>query len=283
MKVIDPEIQGTYLPQLPLYACFTLDFELDYGGRVKTFDTLKERQGHLRLKKILEQHGAPLSAFVQTSVLSDFPESNDVLKVLADEVHSHSHSHASSHFNSKEELERSLSILESTFSQEAYGYRAPYGKLYHDDINLIQSLGYSFDSSVFPSIRPGKFNNLTSPIEPWRWDNGLLELPFAVLPYTRLILGISYMKLLGPSFYQNLMSLTGLPRVLMFYGHMHDFFPTSAVQTFSPALKFAFGRNAQRPMEIADHFLGTLKERGYTFLTINQLTEKLSQEQIIQI
>ena len=280
MKTIDPHPRKKYLPKLPLYACFTLDFELDYGGRVKAFDTLKERQGHLHLKKILEQHGAPLSAFVQTSVLKSFPESKDVLKLLADEVHSHSHSHASNHFQSKEELERSLSILESTFSQKAYGYRAPYGKLYPNDLDLIQSLGYAFDSSVFPSIRPGKFNNLSSPIEPWYWDNGLLELPFGVLPYARLILGISYLKLLGPNFYQMLMKLTGLPRVLMFYGHMHDFFPTSAVQTFSPALKFAFGRNGHRPMEITDTFLGNLKERGYTFLTVNELVEKLRQENI---
>jgi hypothetical protein len=239
-------------------ACFTLDFELDYGGRVDAFDTLKEEKGHRDLRAALDRRGIPLSAFVQTSVLSDFSASKSVLDRLATEVHSHSHSHASNGFDSQFELSHSLRILEKTFKQDQYGYRAPYGKLYDGDLDIVKRLGYAFDSSLFPSFRPGKFNNLGAKLEPQRVD-GLLEIPFAVMPYTRMILGISYMKLFGPTAYKALMPLTGLPNVLIFYGHMHDFFPTSAPENFSPLLRWAFGRNGHQALTIATGFFDELK------------------------
>lgn len=224
---------------------------------------------------MLDALGVPLSAFVQTSVLADHPKALEVLSFLSDEVHSHSHTHASQNFDSKMELSKSLDVLDSSFNQSAYGYRAPYGKLYPGDEEIIQSLGYAFDSSVFPSFRPGKFNHLSAPLEPWRWPNGLLELPFAALPKVRLILGISYMKLFGPALYNALIPVTGLPKVLMFYGHMHDFFPTDAVRSFSPLLRTAFSRNGHRPIEIAEAFFKKLQGLGYEFLTLNELAQKV--------
>lgn len=264
----------------PLYACFTLDYELDYGGRARACDTMENVKGHRALRELLDRFEAPLSAFVQTSILSEYEKALPVLQSLATEVHSHSHTHASEGFDSRYELETSLGVLEKTFRQDQYGYRAPFGKLYDGDIDLIQSLGYAFDSSVFPSFRPGKFNHLRASIEPTRWSNGLLELPFGVLPQVRLILGISYMKLFGPWLYRGLMPFTGLPRVLMFYGHMHDYFPTPAVEGFSPLLRRAFARNAERPLEITASFLSLLKARGYRFVTVNQLASALASEGI---
>jgi hypothetical protein len=259
------------------YACFSLDFELDYGGRVQAFDTLDHVQGHKELKEGLDRRGIPLSAFVQTSVLEDYSHSEAVLKSLATEVHSHSHSHANRHFDSHFELSHSLEILKKSFGQGEYGYRAPYGKLYKGDLQIIKDLGYAFDSSCFPSFRPGKFNNLRASVEPWIED-GLLEIPFAVMPYTRLILGISYMKLIGPELYRHLMTMTGLPRVLVFYGHMHDFFPTDAVKEFPAWLRWAFGRNGNRSLPIAMGFFDHLAKLGYEFKTMNEMAHILKKE-----
>jgi peptidoglycan/xylan/chitin deacetylase (PgdA/CDA1 family) len=260
------------------YACFTLDYELDYGGRVSAFDTLHDRQGHKKLRALLDRCGAPLSAFVQTSVLNDYSDALSVLHTLASEVHSHSHTHATQNFDSQFELSHSLNVLSKIFKQDAYGYRAPYGKLYEGDEDLLKQLGYSFDSSIFPSIRPGKFNHLGAPIEPYFWENGLREFPFAVLPKVRLILGISYMKLFGPSLYRWLIKAVGLPEVLIFYGHMHDYFPTSAPLEFSPPLRYAFGRHGGQTFQITRDFLELLQTKGYEFVTMNQLNRVLAEE-----
>lgn len=229
------------------------------------------------MRENLERRGIPLSAFVQTSVLEDYSQSEAVLRSLATEVHSHSHSHASRDFDSHFELSHSLEILKKSFDQDQYGYRAPYGKLYEGDLQIVKDLGYAFDSSCFPSVRPGKFNNLNASLEPTT-VGGLLEIPFAVMPYTRLILGISYMKLIGPEIYRYLMKITGLPRVLVFYGHMHDFFPTEALKHFPGRLRWAFSRNSYRSLDIAMSFFDHLSSLGYEFKTMNEIAHILKSE-----
>ena len=256
----------------------TLDFELDYGGRVQSCETLKETHLQKDLRNRLDRLGVPLSAFVQTSLLEDFLDASEVLKTLAVECHSHSHSHDSEASPGRFGLERSLDLLQKNFPQGAYGYRAPYGKLYPGDIELIKEAGFEFDASLFPSYRPGKFNNLRSTTAPHRWSNGLLEVPFGVLPYARLILGVSYMKLFGPTFYRALSALTGLPRILVFYAHLHDWFPTDATQEFSPMLRMAFNRNGKKGISITEAWLSHLKGLGYTFVTMNELAEILKEE-----
>ena len=260
------------------YACMTLDFELDYGGRVQACETLKEVHLHRDLRQRLDRLEVPLSAFVQTSLFEDYQNASEVLKTLAVEYHSHSHSHDAEASPGLLGLERSRDLLHKHFPQKMCGYRAPYGKLYSGDEDLIKKAGYQFDASLFPSVRPGKFNHLTSPIHPHRLDNGLLEIPFGVLPYARLILGVSYMKLFGRSFYRALSAVTGLPRVLVFYAHLHDWFPTGATREFSPLLRMAFDRNGQKGISITEAWLQHLKAEGYTFVTMNQLAEILEEE-----
>ena len=253
----------------------TLDYELDYGGRTQSLETLNQKENHHLLRNILDKHQVPMTAFVQTGILDKHTASKDVIKFLAQEFHSHSHTHASENFNSPYELKTSLELIQKHFKQDKIGYRAPFGKLYPGDHELLKDLGYTFDASLFPSYRPGKFNNLNQPITPHRLPCGLPELPFGVFPYLRLILGISYMKLLGPNFYKMTETIVGLPNILICYAHMHDFFPTSAIDSFPYGIKKAFSRNKYEGMNIADNFLENLKNQGYQFVTMNELLEKL--------
>jgi len=260
------------------YACMTLDFEMDYGGRVQSCETLKEVHLHRKLREKLDRLGVPLCAFVQTSMLEEVSHACEVLKNLAVEFHSHSYTHDPENSPGRFGFEHSRRLLEKHFHQDRYGYRAPFGKLYPGDVELIQEAGYVFDASIFPSIRPGKFNHLRASIEPHRWHNGLLEIPFGVLPYLRLILGVSYMKLLGPNLYRALSTVTGLPRILVFYAHLHDWFPTGATRDFPPLLRMAFERNGNRGIDITEAWLTHLKDLGYTFVTMNQLVDILAEE-----
>jgi len=256
----------------------TLDFELDYGGRTPECNTLLEKAGHRDLRDRLDRLEAPLSAFVQTSLLEDYSDAVEVLKTLAVEVHSHSHDPDPGHSPGDVGFAQSLRLLSKHFPQDQYGYRAPFGKLYPGDVEKIRENGFAFDASLFPSFRPGKFNNLGAKTEPHRWDNGLLELPFAVMPFTRLIIGVSYMKLFGPSLYRWQAKLTGLPRVLVFYAHPHDWFPTNATEGFSPLLRAAFNRNKNKGLEITERWLQFLKDQGYTFVTMNELAGIMEEE-----
>jgi hypothetical protein len=59
--------------------------------------------------------------------------------------------------------------------------------------------GYEFDASVFPSWRPGQFNNLGShPAPTYRHDSRVLEVLFTVYPSVFPIpTALSYCQLLG--------------------------------------------------------------------------------------
>ncbi|MBF0198457.1 MAG: DUF3473 domain-containing protein [Planctomycetes bacterium] len=253
-------------------ACFTLDFEWDYGGRLGThLKTIAQTPRVQALADFLYTEKVPLSIFLQTSLLKEAPQSLEVLNLLGSEFHSHSHTHALTQFKSESELSQSLHLIRETFSQEEVGYRAPLGCLYPGDLELIQNLGYAFDSSIFPSYRPGKFNHLKAPIEPYWHECGLLELPFAVIPKIRLILGLTYMRLLGYTAMQSLMKIFSLPDVVVFYGHLTDYIPTEDLDSLPFPFRNLFRRNADRGLEFAQLFARYLKSQGYTFVTMNEL------------
>ena len=258
-------------------ACFTLDIEWDYGGRpgecLKTLDTGKEEIE--KLQHFVRSEGIPLSLFVQTSLLEKRPDLAEILPQLGSEFNSHSHTHAMTNFKSDDELALSLESIKTTFGQEKIGYRAPGGKLYPGDLERIKKLGYHFDSSIFPSFRPGWFNNLHLPIEPYMHTNGLLELPFAVVPRIRMMLGLSYMRLLGFSAVQQLMRIFGLPEVVVFYGHLHDFVPTEDLANLPFPIKHALGRNANNGLEITQKVAAYLRQNDYEFITMNELADEV--------
>lgn len=261
-------------------ACFSLDFELDFGGRLGTLETIRERDQLEKLAAALKRQNLPLSIFLQTSLISQGKEVLDALHLLGSDFHSHSHTHARHHFDSRRELETSKKLIEDEFGAKRIGYRAPLGKLYPGDLELVGELGYAFDASIFPSIRPGVFNHLRAPIEPGRLPGGLLEIPFGVLPGLRLILGISYMKLLGYPLYNLLMGLTGLPQIVVFYGHLHDFVETPGRQRLPRPVNWAFARNANQGVAILESFAEKLRQLGYEFTTMSALAEQLEQERL---
>lgn len=83
------------------------------------------------------------------------------------------------------------------------------------------------------------------------------------------------MKLLGYPIYQVLRQVVGLPNILIFYGHMHDFFPTEDLQTLPKMVRFAFSRNKDKGLEYTHRFFKSLQAENYQFVTMSELAQKL--------
>jgi hypothetical protein len=146
--------------------------------------------------------------------------------------------------------------------------------LHAGDVALLKQAGFRFSSSVFPSFRPGKFNNLHRPLIPFVYDNGLVELPMAALPGIRLILSLSYLKLLGWRLHRFLQRLTGISNVIVFDAHLHDFIHCEESFRRLPAgLRLAYGRNAHRGFDYFERFIALLRSLGYRFVTMTELFE----------
>ncbi len=253
---------------------------MDYGGRLDRLETLEQRGAVEGFTRLIAEEKVPLSAFVQTGLLTRFPDAAQVLKRLAVDFHSHSCSHARRGFESRVEMETSRKAVQDIFNVPCGGYRAPFGRFHPSDMEILADLGYDFDASVFPSYRPGVFSNIGASLDPGLWPCGLLEIPFGVVPRARLVLGISYMKLLGYGVYSALMRLFDLPRVVVFYGHLHDYMPTPGLSELPFAVRSAFARNSGQACAITRRFFAHLRRRGYVFLTMSDLAARLRAEEL---
>jgi peptidoglycan/xylan/chitin deacetylase (PgdA/CDA1 family) len=256
-------------------ACITLDFEKDYDDFIGEFNILHSNKKDIsKLINLNKKLKIPLSTFIRTDILVDHPESIPILKELAQDFHSHSHTHSTKKFESQIEILKTVETFKKVFKVPPKGYRAPLGVLYKDDISLLKKNGFLFSSSVFPSYRPSKFNNLTSPRQPFLYNNGILEIPFAVVPKIRSIISLSYLKFLGLGFNKKLYSIFGLPNILIFDSHLHDYIINDkSFNKLPPVLKRCWGRNKHLGFEFYTDFIMYLKSRGYQFVTMSKLYE----------
>ena len=206
------------------YACITLDVEEDYGDRVNEFNIYKDSFDKIEeLKSLYDRLEVPVSAFITTNILDKDDKMTELVKWLANDYHCHSHSHNTQSFDSKNEIATCFSKFKEHFGYEPLGYRAPQGVLHPGDTQLITDAGFLFSSSLFPSIRLGTFNNLKSPQTPFFYDAGLLEIPLAVVNKFRLIVSLSYQKLLGSSLSHAFYKTFGLPNIIVYDSHLHDY------------------------------------------------------------
>lgn len=258
--------------------CVTLDFEMDYGDRIKEFNILDDEKALSDLAKLFSDSGVPISAFIRTDVLINHPGSLDIIKKIANDYHCHSHTHNTRNFDSEAEISTTFETFEKYFGHKPLGYRAPQGILYDNDIDLLKNLGFKFSSSIFPSYRPLKYNNLFMPIQPFIYSNGIMELPFSVIPKLRYTISLSYLKLLGFNINNVLFNLFGLPNVIIFDSHLHDYIVNEESFSKLPkGLKFVWGINKYSGQKYFKDFISLLKSKGYRFITMSELYNYLAE------
>jgi peptidoglycan/xylan/chitin deacetylase (PgdA/CDA1 family) len=265
------------IPLADRLACITLDYETDYGDRIGGACNILDssRKEIDELAATLKELDVPMSAFIRTDILENHARALEVVKQLACDFHCHSHTHNTKAFDSRFEISATKQAFEKHFGAAPVGYRAPLGVLYPGDIEVLGEHGFKFSSSVFPSFRPGKFNNLMMPNAPFLYDNGVVELPFAAVPGLRYTISLSYLKLLSLTMNRLLFATFGLPNVLVFDSHLHDFIVNP--QSFSRLprkLRIAWGINKHRGMSYFRRFVQFLRKEGYQFVTMTQLYER---------
>ena len=124
-----------------------------------------------------------------------------------------------------------------------------------------------------PSWRPGVYSNMSAPSLPY-YTNGLIEIPFSVIPAIHLPLTMSYIKVFG-KMYRFLLTAFGFPRVLIFNFHLHDIFSTASLNQLPFAYQIFHRRNAKNALEMLKRFFILLKHKGYEFLHMKRLVEMI--------
>lgn len=251
----------------------TLDLECDYGTAIEanSYEAAKRTPA---LVDFLERHDVPVTCFLQTQVLDEAPGAVDALRraSVPVEVQAHSHTHPSRATADLEyEVEESVSRIRRRFDPDTLGYRPPDGALEPGDYGVLAAHGVQFDAGVFPSIRPGRFNNVTAPRYPFRdVDTGIVELPFSVLSdRVRIPVSLSYLKLLGRPFEWALDR--SFPSVVVFDFHMHDLVRPSAYERLPPHYRGVYARRSDAGFSTLERFVRAARKRGYRFGLLSEL------------
>ena len=178
-------------------ACITLDLENNWKFQTDelqhlVFDRVDE------YVKLIQTLDIPLTVFVVGKVLEERP---DVVRQLDSELDAEFHLHSYRHdmngdADIEEEIRDGVRAFESILGRHPRGYRAPRFIVDDNDLQALSEAGFEFDSSICPSYRPGVYNNLHEPTEPYFPEVApdLLELPLSVHPRLRIPFAQSYLR-----------------------------------------------------------------------------------------
>lgn len=255
--------------------CLTLDLEPDHAGRApESFDAWAEDKVDIFLR-LLTRYNAKLTAFVVAETLEKRPETIKQLLQFGTEFHLHSHTHDLEEYDAIREIYRGKEVYERFFKQSPKGYRAPEGRISEEGWRVLNKEGFLFDASIYPSFLP-KISYFHYPREPFNHlRSGLLEFPYATVTPLRLVVSLSWIKLLGWKFYRPLLERFSLPHVLVFNLHLHDLWSLPAYDKLPLFWKIVYARNRDRGLEFLDHFLSFIAGKGCRFSTISAVADTI--------
>jgi polysaccharide deacetylase family protein (PEP-CTERM system associated) len=130
----------------------------------------------------------------------------------------------------RSDVARGKALLEELTGAAVVGFRAPTFSLVPESrwaLDVLADTGFTYSSSILPARNP-LFGDPTLPTKPFRWPNGLIELPCPVLrakgvgvPY----LGGVYLRAIPNPAAAAARRIVGRAQLLWLYCHPYDFDP----------------------------------------------------------
>lgn len=261
----------------PKLLCITIDVEADYANTQGHIRMFEEPALLDRFVDLVNRSGVKVTAFLVTGILARYGEAIRRLeRETPIEFALHSHHHNTAISGERAEIELAQKTFREFFGKEAIGYRAPIGSITREGLANLMDLGFRYDASVFPSIRPGRngYWNTHMPIEPFRITHGgasLLEFPFPVLSGIRLNFGLPWIKLYGVRLSTLLMRLFPPPSVVALTIHAHDLYAPHHSDGVTSAERMALLANSSRGFEILETMIQRFRADGYEFAFMSEI------------
>ncbi|MFA6144204.1 MAG: polysaccharide deacetylase family protein [Sulfurimonas sp.] len=174
----------------------TVDYEFDWGGRVKTAKAIEHVT--LPLLECLDKVGAKATFFVSAETVSS---TKPILRAIVDaghEIASHGFHHdlqydLLSKEELKEEIRTSKESLEDALGIQVVGFRTPQFRKNRYTEETLLDFGFLYDSSSVNTSLSGRYQER-------QYEFGLLtEIPVSTI-YGRFPAGIKWINLLGAKF-----------------------------------------------------------------------------------
>ena len=132
-----------------------------------TWETRERRveRNTMRILELLEEHGARSTFFILGWVADRHPALIRRIAEAGHEIASHGYGHelvyTLSEAQFRADVECSKKVLEDLSGQRVSGYRAPCFSITNWAVDILQELGFEYDSSVFPTVGHDRYGRLT--------------------------------------------------------------------------------------------------------------------------
>jgi peptidoglycan/xylan/chitin deacetylase (PgdA/CDA1 family) len=257
-------------------AAFSIDVEPDYGGHFgKVYNALLDEESMAAFQSFLESERIPATLFVTGDLLDNHGKLAERTVRLGADIQAHSYNHPKPHHDVVFEARLARDAYVRFFGREPSGYRSPYGYMPDSSLLPLGDLGYRYDSSLFPTYRPGRCCNLNRSLFPRMIREDFWELPLGCFAGVRLVFSVGYLKYFGASVFKFLLKRCGVPSILIIDSHMHDFIPTKLYRDLPPVTRFRYSRNRDNGMTLLSGISGSLRAAGYRFVTVDEIHRKL--------
>jgi hypothetical protein len=257
--------------------CYTIDVEPDYGGLLGT-DFYHGKKGLSKLLRLTKQYGLKITAFATGKTLEENPDVIEILDSMSAEVEQHSYSHQVGHGSKLRDIQKGVETHRRLLGKNPLGYRAPQGIINKDELHLLENMGILFDSSIYPTYFPGRFNRLNFPTMPFKVKGStLIEMPFSVVPKIRIPIGLSYVQMIGIGSFIRLLKTFGIPDFIVFDFHPYELVkvPSFTMLPFIPKIGYLRSQRLYRdPFSIFEQFVEFLLQAGYTSKYLLEIYEE---------
>ncbi len=255
-------------------AYFTLDLEPDHCDLVEGC-SYESFMGIERLIRVTGEMEVPLTVFVAGRVFDERPEAVRLFAAAGAEIELHGYSHKRNE-EGVPAIERGVDAYRRLLDRAPMGYRAPLGIIAAPEITSLAREGFLFDSSLFPSLFPGRFCNIQTPSTPFvHPGTQLLEIPISIVPVARFPVSLSYVQLASYSVFRTLVLLFGLTDSIVVDFHLHDVFPSSVFRYLPLKWKLIYSRfflrNRSQGIDDFTNLISFFQSAGYSFARLEDL------------
>jgi polysaccharide deacetylase family protein (PEP-CTERM system associated) len=120
----------------------------------------------MKMLEILDENEARATFFVLGWVAERYPQLVQTISQSGHEIASHGYDHQLVYRQKPAEfradVQRSKALLEDLTGSPVYGYRAPSFSITDWAIDILQDLGFRYDSSLFPTVAHDRYGKLSA-------------------------------------------------------------------------------------------------------------------------
>jgi len=164
-------------------------------------DTSFSKRGNEVLLELLDKYNIKSTFFITGFFAEEEPAQVRLIKNKGHEIACHGYNHyyrGNKELNLREDIIKAKGILEKIIQEKIKGFRAPQLQYSKELIEILDDLGFKYDSSLHPLYLPGYYNHFGKPTEIFKpiKESNIIEIPLSVSPL-RLPINWVFIRLFG--------------------------------------------------------------------------------------